>query len=51
MNCISGIRPRVPESFSVTVFPNPVTNGLAMVSIFMEQSGTENAPRKMISHL
>lgn len=39
LNCISGITPQDSHPFSVTVFPNPVIHGSAMVSIELEQSG------------
>ncbi len=39
LKCISGKTPDEPQTFSVTVFPNPVSNGSAMTSISLKQSG------------
>jgi hypothetical protein len=39
LKCTSGTGPRDSQSFSVSVFPNPVTNGSAMISISLEKSG------------
>ena len=39
LKCISGISQNESQSFSVTVFPNPVTSGSAMTSISLKQSG------------
>ena len=39
LKCSSGITSDESQTFSVTVFPNPVTNGSASVSITMEQPG------------
>lgn len=39
LKCISGIKPQDSPSFGVTVFPNPVITGSAMISISLEKSG------------
>jgi len=39
LKCSSGTGPRDSQSFSLSVFPNPVTNGSAMISISLEKSG------------
>ncbi|MCX6225042.1 MAG: S41 family peptidase [Bacteroidia bacterium] len=39
LDCISGITPQDSPLFSVAVYPNPVSNGLATISISQEQPG------------